>query len=72
MVSTVTTTTIAEASIGAAAVIGLITLLVIRELAAATAGSTLKLFTRHLTVAVIPLLIVFAFIVIIEVLELIS
>ncbi len=69
MVCTMITTTITAAAIGAVAVIGLITLSITEELASASQSSTLRLFSRNLTVAVIPLLIVFASILIMEVLK---
>lgn len=72
MVSTVITTTIAAAYIGAVAVVGLIALSITGELAAPSERSTLRLLHRYLSVAVLPLLIVFAFIVIMEVLKVIS
>ena len=72
MVCTVVTTTIATASISAIAVIGLIILLVARELADTSESPTLRLFNRHLIVAMIPLFLVFIFIVAVEVMQVIS
>ena len=74
MVSTVITTTVAAASAGAAAVVGLIILLVARELADASESSDtrLGLLSRHLVAFAAPLLIVFAFIVVMKVLEVVA
>ena len=68
MVSTVITTAI-TASAGGIAVIGLIVLLVTRELADASEQPAIQLFSRHLAVFAMPLLVAFAFIVIMEVLR---
>ena len=72
MVCTVITATTGPALFGVVAVIAMIILLVTADLADASEGSALRLFSRHLTVAVIPLLIVSTFIVIMEVLAVIS
>ena len=74
MVSTVMSTTIAWASTGAVAVVGLIVFLVARELADASESPDIRLglLRRHLVAFAVPLLIVFAFIVVMEVLEVIA
>lgn len=71
MVSTVITTTIAAASVAVAAVVGLVLLLVARELADAGESPDTRpgLLSRHLAAFAAPLLIVFAFIVVMKVLE---
>jgi hypothetical protein len=69
---TVTIATVAAigvASLGAVAMIGLIVFLVAKELFATTTEFRFNVFSRHLSVAVIPLLTVFAFIVIMKVLQ---
>lgn len=71
MVCTVVTTAIA-ASVGLVAVIGVIALLVVREVADASKRPALKLFGRHLAVFAIPLLVVVVFIVSMDVLKTIS
>ena len=74
MVSSIISTTIAWASTGAVAVVGLIIFLVARELADAGKESDMRLglISRHLAAFAVPLLIVFAFIVVMEVLEVIA
>lgn len=72
MDSTVVTTTIASASASAAAVVGLIIFLVTRELANSSQKLSLKLFSNRLGVFAIPLLIVFAFISIMWVAEIVT
>lgn len=72
MVCTIITTTAGAVLFGAVAVIGMILLLIAGDLTDTSGGLDLKLFSRHLTVAVIPLLIVSTFIVIMEVLAVIS
>ncbi len=71
MVCTVVTTAIA-ASITVAAVVGLITLLVVREVADASKRPSFRLFGRHLAAFSIPLLVVLVFIVVIQMLEIID
>ncbi|GAG31088.1 unnamed protein product [marine sediment metagenome] len=71
MVCTVVTTAIA-ASITVAAVVGLITLLVVREVADASKRPVLKLLGRHLAAFSIPLLVVLVFVVIMHMLEIIA
>ena len=68
MVCTVVTTAIA-ASIGLVAVIGVIALLVVREVADASKRPALKLLGRHLVIFSIPLLVVVVFIVSMDVLK---
>lgn len=72
MVTTVITATIASASATAVAVVGLIILLVTRELADASERPILRLFSRHIAVYVPSLLIAFAFIVVMRVLQVIG
>ena len=71
MVCTVVTTAIA-ASITVAAVVGLITLLVVKEVADASKRPSLRLLGRHLAAFSIPLLVVLVFIVVIQMLEIIA
>ena len=71
MVCTIFTTAIA-ASFTVAAVVGLITLLVVREVTDASKRPSLRLFGRHLAAFAIPLLIVVVFIVAVDVLKTIS
>ena len=71
VVCTVVTTAIA-ASIGLVAVVGLIALLVVREVADASKRPDLRLFGHHLAVFSIPLLVVLVFIVAIDVMKTIS
>ena len=54
------------------AIASLIALLVVKELGTASKGSRFKLLSRHLDVAVIPLLIVFASILIIRVVDILD
>ncbi|MEE8471241.1 MAG: hypothetical protein V3S51_07925 [Dehalococcoidia bacterium] len=72
MVSTVVTLTTAAASVTAAAVVGLIIFLVVRELADASERRPLQLLSRYLGIYATPLLIAFAFIAIMEVVEVIG
>jgi len=72
MVCTVITAATGSALFGAVALIAMIILLVTADLADASGGSTLGLFSRHLTVAVIPLLVVSAFTLIMKVLPVFS
>jgi len=84
MISTVTTTTVTTiasttmaAGLGLLATLGLIVLLIAKELAGAgvqSAGATAELtvpraLDRVLNVAIVPLLIVFSFIVVVKILE---
>ena len=77
MVSTVTTTTVSTvtstaglaASLGLIAVLILISFLVAKELAGATAHPRLQRLSRFLNVAIIPLLMVFTTIVGVKVAE---
>ena len=72
MVCTLITSTAGATLFGTIAVIGMIILLVAAELTDAGGGLNLKLFSSHLTVAVIPLLIVSIFIAVMELLVVIS
>ena len=72
MVCTVITATVGTALFGAVAVIGMLILLIAGDLTETGEGFDLKLFSSHLNVAVIPLLIVSIFIVIMELLAVIS
>ena len=71
MVCTIVTTAIA-ASITVAAVVGLITLLIVREVADASKRPSLRLLGRHLAAFSIPLLVVLVFTVVIQMLEIIA
>jgi len=71
MVCTVVTTAIA-ASITVAAVVGLITLLVVKEVADASKRPSSRLLGRHLAAFSIPLLVVLVFIVVTQMLEIIA
>lgn len=67
MVCTVTTSTAAVVttevvSLGMIAVVGLISLLVIKELSAATERPRSRLMNQYLDIGIMPLLIVFLFI----------
>jgi len=66
MVSSIVSTTIVTASMTATAVIGLIILLVARELADSSESPLFRLLSRHTAILSIPLLIVFVFIAIVE------
>jgi hypothetical protein len=72
MVCTVITATAGTALFGAVAVIGMIILLIAGDLTEASEGFDLKPFSRHLSFAVIPLLLVSTFIVIMKLLAVIS
>ena len=72
MVCTLITSMAGAALFGTVAVIGMIILLVTAELTDTSGGLNLKIFSRHLTVAVVPLLIVSIFIAIMELLVVIS
>ena len=72
MASTVISGIVGSAAFGAVAVVSTVVLLVASDLADASGGPTLKLFSRHLAVAVIPLLVVSVFTVIMKVLQAIS
>ena len=74
MTSIVISTTIAWTSTAAVAMVGLIIFLIARELADARKESNTRmgLLSRHLAAFAVPLLIVFAFIVIMAVLEVID
>jgi uncharacterized membrane protein len=74
MVSTVITTTVVAASVAVAAVVGLVLLLVARELIGTSESpdTRLGLLSRHLVAFAAPLLIVFAFIVVMAVLEVVA
>jgi hypothetical protein len=67
--STVTTAAGVVAALGLAATIGLIVFLTTKELSPATETGRFGAFRRNLTIAVIPLLLVFATIVIMKVVE---
>lgn len=76
MISTVTAATIAimatialPASVGIAAAIALIILLATRELASARGSSRLKLLARYLVIAIIPLLLLFLWIIVTGIME---
>ena len=71
MVTTVFTTTLA-ASISAVTVVGLIVFLIARELADASERPVVRLFCERIAVFLPPLLVAFAFIVIMKVLEVID
>ena len=71
MVCTIVTTAIA-ASITVAAVVGLITLLIVREVADSSKRPSLILLGRHLAAFSIPLLVVLVFTVVIQMLEIIA
>jgi hypothetical protein len=77
-VTTTTTTTVTTASIaivaalGIAAVITLIGFLVMRELATASDGPRFKMLGRHLSVGIVPLLMVFGMIAAMKVMEVLS
>ncbi len=68
MISTVVTMTLAS-SLAVVLVVGLIIFLAARELADASDMPSLKLFSRYLSVYAAPLLVAFAFIVVMEVLR---
>ena len=80
MVSTVTTTTVTTvttmigfgATLGAIAVITLAVFLSARELAAASEGSTQKFLARSLNIPIAPLVIAFAMIVAMKVVEILA
>ena len=72
MVCIVSTSTAGAALFGAIVVVGMIILLITGDIADTSVGVNFKLFTRLLTIAVIPLLIVSTFIVIMELLTFIS
>jgi len=72
MLSTLVLNTTASASLAIVTVIGLILLLVARELTYTSEKPPLKLFSSNITIFAIPLLIVFAFIAIIDVLKAVS
>ena len=72
MVSTVISGIAGSALFGAVAVVATVILLVTSDLADASGGSILRLFSRHLAAAVIPLLVVSVFTVIMKVLQAIS
>jgi len=71
MVSTVITTTVVAASVAVVAVVGLVLLLVAGELAGAGESPDTRpgLLSRHFVAFAAPLLIVFAFIVVMKVLQ---
>ena len=72
MICTLTTSTLTAAtSVGTAhyyvaATVGLLTLLAIKVLASASKVQSLELLSRHLNIAIIPLLFVFSFTLIVE------
>jgi hypothetical protein len=72
MTSIVVSVTTAATSVTIAAVIGLIVFLVVRELADASGKPSLQLLSRYLTLYAVPLLVSFAFIVIIEIVRVIA
>ena len=79
MISIVTTTTTAvtipvglAASLGLAVTIGLIVSLTMKELLSTDGRARLKVFSRNLDVAILPLLMVFAMIVVVEVVAILS
>ena len=67
MICTITSSTLTAAtSVGtvhyyAAATVGLLTLLAIKEFASSSKVQRLELLSRHLNIAIIPLLVVFSF-----------
>jgi hypothetical protein len=69
MVSSIVSMTIVTASMTATAVIGLVILLVTRELADASESPLLRLLSRHTALFSMPLLIVFVFIAIMKTLQ---
>jgi len=75
MFSTLTTATIAMAiislpdSVGIAAGVALIILLAAAELASAYGSSRLRLFRRYLMIPIIPLLLLFALVVVTKIIE---
>lgn len=83
MISTVTTSTVTTITtvttmlgvgvgLGLVAVIALITLLGIRELAATSAGSSRKFLVKSLDVSIVPLIIAFVMIVAMRVTEILA
>ena len=72
MVCTLITANAGIALFGAVATVGMIILLITGDLTETGEGFDLKLFSRHLNVAIVPLLIVSVFIVIMKLLAVIS
>lgn len=72
MISTVVSVHAGTASLTGAATVGLVVLLVARELAASGETDFLKVFCRNLMVFAAPLLVVFASIVVVACLRIIS
>lgn len=72
MVCTVVTTTAGPALAGLVAILAMIILLIFQELSDAREVTALRLFSRHLTVVVIPLFVASVFIFIMELLQILS
>ncbi len=72
MITTVISSTIASTAITGGAVAGLIILLIIRELTEPSTTPVLSRFGQHLAIYTLPLIILFAFIIIMASLETVS
>jgi hypothetical protein len=72
MVCTVITATAGPALAGLVAILAMVILLIFQELSDAREVTALRLLSRHLTVAVIPLFVASVFIFIMELLQILS
>jgi len=77
MISTVTTSTVTTVTgfgmtLGLVAVIALIAFLGVRELATASEGGTQRLLAKSLDIGIVPLIIAFAMIIAMEMVEILA